>query len=161
MKLEKIIIVLENCECITVDSKYIDHIQTGKITSEFSTYNNGEYFDESFHTDYTSIVFKDFDDYRYKGFADDPERNAKKRLAMNDITSVEFHYSDIEKIDEQTSKVLSYKKDIRVPWHIPFYAKFLYRHSKWMYTNKYQKSFDRVRRDGKKYFCIEISKKIF
>ena len=110
MNLKSIEFVLENCECVQVDAKYISQIQIGEtyqtwlwqnhlpsIEPDYFTKGCRITFDESFRKEH---VYKPHAEHNYKGQPDPYDRFVKGR----DVTSITLRF------DNDT------EQQIYVPW---------------------------------------------
>lgn len=149
MTLDKIVLVLENCEEISIDAKYIASVETGIITPFLRMINSNCGFEEGYRTDYFYLNLINFENV-IVDFGPFDNSNAIERLKRYpDITGVLFCYHDTIEISEQISQIVNYKKYLYVPW---------FESKKWTYINKWQRIETRSNKQGV-VFCIEISDK--
>ena len=101
MQIKKIELVLENCEVVVVDAKYIGFLLIDAVSHEITNFGINDIGEINRCGKFYIELHKDLDKYgvaeSYLAHIDEPQPNIFDRLTyFNDITQVEIHYDNGE-----------------------------------------------------------------
>lgn len=96
MTLEKVDIVFENCEVISIPYSHIKYMGVENITSSLYKHFNNDKLDEMLQSDYVKIILSKNANVECDGFPFKNSLTVFERLEWNDITHLDIFYKDYE-----------------------------------------------------------------
>lgn len=119
--IRKIDIILENCECITLDAKYFGEFMLEGINEHIRRIASNSISKSKYANEVAIEIFKEANNVEYSPFGSNKTSKIFDRLTQyNDITSFRVYYGNEEDIKDKKRKKDEEKEeyeDIYISWY--------------------------------------------